>query len=101
MIEFHPSGTLTLRYYDEQPPMFTVYIDDSGTDPKQPTAIAAALIVPAKRVPALDRDWAVFGATFGFGDSHASECAARNPHSAFGEWVTKKSVGPFAEHVKL
>jgi hypothetical protein len=79
-----------LRYYDEQPPMFTVYIDDSGTDPKQPTAIAAALIVPAKQIPALDRDWAVFGATFGFGDFHASDCAARNPHSAFGEWGDEK-----------
>jgi hypothetical protein len=67
--------------------MFIAFIDDSGTDPRHPIAIASGLIVPVKAIPRLDREWGAFlskeGLTKGF---HTSECVARNPHSEFAEW---------------
>jgi hypothetical protein len=66
--------------------MFTVYIDDSGSDPKQSVAIAAALIVPAIQIPGLENNWADFASKYGFSSLHAAECAARNQHSVFANW---------------
>jgi Protein of unknown function (DUF3800) len=55
--------------------MFTVYIDDSGTDPRHHVAIASGLIIPAKLIPRLDCEWSSFlqkeGILKGF---HTSEC---------------------------
>jgi hypothetical protein len=67
--------------------MFPVYIDDGGTDPKQPVAIAAALIIPAIQIPILKKNRASFALKYGFPDFHASECMARNAHSAFAGWI--------------
>jgi hypothetical protein len=61
--------------------MFTVYVDDSGTDPAQKVAIVGALIIPALRIRLLDNSWASFTGKYGFTDLHASECAALNPKS--------------------
>jgi hypothetical protein len=66
--------------------MFTVYVDDSGTDPKQHLAIAAALIVPACQIVALDSQWDLFSKRHGFSNLHAAECVARNPRSQFFGW---------------
>jgi len=78
------------RWAERNLVMFTVYIDDSGTDPKQAVAVAAALIVPAIQIPILEKNWAEFALKYGFPDFHASECVARNPHSAFAGWSDEK-----------
>jgi hypothetical protein len=36
---------------------FTAYIDDSGTAPSNQVAIATALLIPADRIVALEREW--------------------------------------------
>ena len=66
--------------------MFIVYIDDSGTAPDQAVAIASALIIPAKRIASLDKEWATFAEKEGFNEFHSSECVARNPKSVFAAW---------------
>lgn len=68
--------------------MYSAYIDDSGTAPDQLVAIAAALIIPAYRLPRLESEWATFLekesiTTKGF---HTSECVAHNPKSDFAGW---------------
>jgi len=67
--------------------MFTVFVDDSGTAPDQPVAIAGALIVPAIQISNLENDWGSFRGKFGFTKYfHSSECAAKNPKSEFANW---------------
>jgi hypothetical protein len=66
--------------------MFTVYIDDSGTDPNQQVAIATAMIVPAARVAALDREWNILTTKEQFPDFHMSACLAHNAKTCFGGW---------------
>jgi len=70
--------------------MFTVHIDDSGTDPNQLVAIATALIVPATRIIALDKEWKTLTETEDFPDFHMSECVARNKDSHFANWTDEK-----------
>jgi Protein of unknown function (DUF3800) len=70
--------------------MFTVFVDDSGTAPDQPVAIAGALIIPAIQIPNLEADWAAFGARDGFTYFHSSECAAKNYKSQFAKWDDAK-----------
>jgi hypothetical protein len=66
--------------------MFTVYIDDSGTAPDQQAAIATALIVPAARIAALEREWDTLKKKESFNSFHTSECVAFNPKSEFANW---------------
>ncbi len=70
--------------------MFTAFIDDSGTAPDQLVAIAAALIVPTKRIVALGQEWETFREKEGFSDFHTSECVARNRRSEFADWHAEK-----------
>lgn len=70
--------------------MFTVYIDDSGTDPNQPIAIATCLIVPAARIVALDGEWNRLTEREHFPEFHMSECVANNKDSCFSEWDDNK-----------
>jgi hypothetical protein len=71
--------------------MFTVFVDDSGTDPRAPVAIAGALIIPCIQIPALDNDWSSFHSDFGFTKYfHSSECAAQNRKSEFADWGNVK-----------
>jgi hypothetical protein len=70
--------------------MFTIFIDDSGTDPQQPIAIASVLIVPAARIVALDREWSALRSREGFSDFHMSECVWLNADSEFSGWSTEK-----------
>lgn len=71
--------------------MFTVYIDDSGTDPNQQVAIATALIIPTAQIAALDREWTTLLRKENFTEFHMSECVARNPKSEFANWDELKS----------
>jgi hypothetical protein len=75
--------------------MFTVYIDDSGSDPNQPVANATALIVPGRRILALQREWDSLKGKEGFTDFHTSIFVARNHHSEFADWSDTKQKRVF------
>jgi hypothetical protein len=64
---------------------FMAYIDDSGTAPSQRVASATAIVIPAARIEALDKEWNRLKERFGFSDFHMSECVARNPKSDFAK----------------
>jgi hypothetical protein len=66
--------------------MFTIFIDDSGTAPEHKIAVAAGIVVPTLRIDRLESEWKSFLQKEGISDFHASECLARNPHSAFAAW---------------
>lgn len=72
--------------------VFTVYIDDSGTAPSQQVAMASGLIFPAKRILAMESEWATFCKKEGIGAKgfHTSECVAHNAHSDFARWDDDK-----------
>jgi hypothetical protein len=70
--------------------MFTVYIDDSGTDPNQPTAIASALIVPAARLEELEESWQRFKVDNLISEFHSSECAAGQIGTEFSQWSSQR-----------
>jgi len=65
---------------------FTAYIDDSGSDPSQQVANATALIIPAARITALEREWDSLKKKEGFSEWHTSVFVARNPKSDFAGW---------------
>lgn len=75
--------------------MFTVYVDDSGTDPDQPIAIASAFIVPASRIIALEKEWNRLRTKEKFADWHTSEFVAKNPRSDFANWDDEKGTRVF------
>ena len=66
--------------------MFTVFVDDSGTDPKQSVAIASALVIPSDRLIELELEWERLKNRLGFKCFHSSECVYRNPKSEFSGW---------------
>jgi hypothetical protein len=66
--------------------MFTVFIDDSGTDPNQAVAIASAIIIPSERLLALEEEWNRFKGKRGFNRFHTSACVYRNVAEGFGNW---------------
>jgi hypothetical protein len=70
--------------------IFTLYIDDSGTSPSQPVAIATALIIPAKQIVRLENQWNGIRKKYGFNIFHTSEFVARNPKSEFADWGEQK-----------
>jgi hypothetical protein len=70
--------------------MFTAYIDDSGSDPSQPIAVATALVIPGSHILALQREWDKLKAREGFSDFHTSEFVARNRRSEFAGWPKSK-----------
>jgi len=67
--------------------MFTLYIDDSGTDPNQHVAIATALIIPAAQIIRLEREWDTLKQKHGFTEFHTSVFVARNYKSEFANWT--------------
>jgi hypothetical protein len=70
--------------------MFTAYLDDSGTDPKQKVAIASALVIPAAQIVALEKEWSTFARKENFSSLHTSEMVALNPKSEFALWDENK-----------
>jgi hypothetical protein len=75
---------------------FTAYLDDSGTAPDQKVANCTALIVPAKRLLTLEKEWKDFTIKEQFCDFHTSEFVARNEHSYFANWDNEKHERVFA-----
>jgi hypothetical protein len=75
--------------------MFTVYIDDSGTDPNQKLAVASAMIFPNARIQAMEREWSNFKAKENFSCFHMSEFVASNPKSEFAGWDEQKKQRVF------
>jgi hypothetical protein len=69
---------------------FTAYIDDSGTAPNQDIASCTALIIPAKRLLALEKEWKEFKIKEQFCDLHTSELLNKNNRSFFRKWDDDK-----------
>jgi len=70
--------------------MFNAYIDDSGTAPSQRIALASALLIPARRILALESEWKTFRAKYQIESFHSSECVYHNPRSEFAIWDDAK-----------
>jgi hypothetical protein len=79
-----------LRWKERYLVPFTVYFDDSGSDPNQPVANATGLIVPAQGIVPMEREWDALRKQERFNDFHTSEFVARNPKSEFANWDDKK-----------
>jgi hypothetical protein len=75
--------------------MFTVYIDDSGTDPKQAMAIAAGLIIPATEIDALNSTWTDFLDYEFIKEFHSSECAAGQKKTDYENWSWQRKKRAF------
>jgi hypothetical protein len=69
---------------------FTSFIDDSGTDPKQKVAMCTALIIPAARIVAMERQWETLKKKETFSDFHTSEFVFKNHKSEFANWDDDK-----------
>jgi hypothetical protein len=76
--------------------MFTVYVDDSGTDPKQAVAIASALVIPGRRILNLEKEWNTLKKKEGFSCWHTSEFLAKNPKCEAADWDDPKLERVFA-----
>lgn len=74
---------------------FTVYLDDSGTDPNQAVANATALIVPASNIIAMEKEFEDLQKIEGFTDFHTSEFVFRNSKSEFANWSDGKQKRVF------
>jgi len=81
--------------------MFTVYIDDSGTAPDQNVAIASALVIPAKRIEAMDKEWGGFMKKEVLTSLHASECAAKNVKKGYGDWSQSRIDWVFSQSRRI
>jgi hypothetical protein len=77
--------------------MFTAYLDDSGSDPKQHIANATALIIPAKKILALEREWDKLRQKHHFHSFHMAEFSTPNkkPDSEFAKWNEEESKAVF------
>jgi len=72
--------------------MFTVYLDDSGTDPNQPVAIATAFVVPVNQIPRLESEWNTLKKKEAFGSLHFSEMIAKNRKTEYADWDNAKQA---------
>lgn len=75
--------------------MFTLYVDDSGTDPNQQVAIATVLRIPALQIVRMELEWDTFRKKEGFTCFHTSEFMARNSKSEFAGWDDEKQQRVF------
>lgn len=74
--------------------MFTAYIDDSGTAPEHKVAIASALLFPAERLVAFQKEWDRFATKEGFHHFHMAQFAARkrkDRENPFRDWDDAKA----------
>jgi hypothetical protein len=83
--------------------MSTLYIDDSGTSPNQPIAIAAGVIIPAHRLELFEREWNRFLEKYGIVEDglHASICFSKNADSAFADWTNDRVADAFKRARRL
>lgn len=79
--------------------MFNVYFDDSGTAPGQRIAVAAAIIIPRRRINLIENEWQNLCKKFGINDFHTSECVHKNSKSQFANWDDEQ-VGKFIQRVR-
>jgi hypothetical protein len=75
---------------------FVLYIDDSGTDPNQPVAIATALVIPDAQIKRLEREWENLKLKHGFTEFHTSIFVARNQKSEFRDWNEDRQKNLFS-----
>jgi hypothetical protein len=74
--------------------MFTAYIDDSGTATEHKVAIASAVLFPAERLVAMEKEWDRFAKKEDVPYFHMSEFAARwrkNEKNKFKDWDDTKA----------
>ena len=75
---------------------FSVYLDDSGTDPNQKVAAnATALIIPAEKIIDMEKELDALKKKEGFTDFHTSIFVARNYKSEFAKWSDGKQKRVF------
>ncbi|MHB8485502.1 MAG: DUF3800 domain-containing protein [Candidatus Acidiferrales bacterium] len=74
--------------------MFSIYIDDSGTDPNQVAAVAAGWIGKTPSWVALEKEWLKVEADYNFSSMHMAEFVAGAEGSEFEHWglATKEIV---------
>ena len=70
--------------------MFTVYVDDSGTDPNQAVAIASAWIVAGRRIISLEKEWDALRKKEGFSSWHTAHFLAKNKECEAVNWDDRK-----------
>ena len=80
---------------------FVLHVDDSGTRPSHKVAVASALVIPAKQICALEREWNTFKAKEGFSFFHASPCNAQEAKSEFANWSDAKVDRVFARVMQI
>jgi len=81
--------------------MFTVYLDDSGTDPNQQIANASALIIPAARLNLLESEWKRLKAKYRFSEFHTAVMVARNPKSDFANLKDREHENLFRHVLEI
>jgi hypothetical protein len=81
--------------------MFSVYLDDSGTDPKQHVAMATAIIIPGRQLIPMESEWNSLTLKEGFSSLHTSEMIAANPKSEFASWEDKKQARVFRRSIEI
>jgi hypothetical protein len=74
-----------------------VYIDDSGTDPSNPIAVAAGWIAPLKNWVQFCAEWDKAKKSDSFKCFHTSDCMASNGKTEFKDWdvARKKRTLPY------
>jgi Protein of unknown function (DUF3800) len=69
-----------------------MYIDDSGTSPKNRVAVAAGWISPLRKWKRFEKYWERFKEEQGFDCFHMAECVYGNDKSEFRDWNYAKKV---------
>lgn len=80
---------------------FTIYFDDSGTDPNQKVANATGLIIPSGRILQMEREWENLKIKEGFSNFHTSEFVFKNPRSDFANWDDAKHKRVFNRVIQI
>lgn len=76
--------------------MYTIYIDDSGSDRSQKVVVACGLVIAAVQIVRMEKEWNSFLEKEGITEFHTSECLARNPKSEFAAWDEERVARVFA-----
>ncbi|HEY1464155.1 MAG TPA: DUF3800 domain-containing protein [Terriglobales bacterium] len=80
---------------------FTIYFDDSGTDPNQKVANATGLIIPAGRILQMEKEWENLKQKEEFSDFHTSEFVFKNADSEFANWKDSKHTRVFNRVIQI
>jgi hypothetical protein len=94
----HPRAFFTTK---ARPAMFTVYLDDSGTSPSQPIAIATGFVISTLQITRLEQEWEKFRNKYSFSDFSMAEFVAGNPKSEFAKWEDEKKKKAFQRIIQI